>query len=130
MGGGTRIFFGSQRGGPVFFQSVKGGTRIFCACRGGGAEFFCACQGGDQKKLVTSDHKQTAPLPVKNDSSLKCLLYEILNYIVLNLSVFKSFNLPTASVQNYDISFWGFFWNPRAIFSQATEHCCQFPVDN
>ena len=25
---------------------------------------------GDQKKMATADHKQMAPLPVKNDSSL------------------------------------------------------------
>ena len=37
-----------------------------------GGHFFCACQGGTRKKLATRDHKQTAPLPVKNDSSLMC----------------------------------------------------------
>ncbi len=37
-------------------------------------EFFCACQGGGQNKLATRDHRQMAPLPVKNDSSLTSLL--------------------------------------------------------
>ena len=30
-------------------------------------------QSGDQKNLATDHYKQTAPLPVKNDSSLTCL---------------------------------------------------------
>ncbi len=75
--GGANIFLGSRRGGLPF---PREGTTIFSQCqRGnffsrrqkGGPEFFYVCQGGDQKKLVTGHHKETAPLPVKNDSSLK-----------------------------------------------------------
>ena len=42
-----------------FFAHAEGGTRI-----------FLRMPRGDQKKLATSDHGQTPPLPVKNDSSL------------------------------------------------------------
>ena len=56
---------GGHRGG------TEGGGDENCFAHAEGApEFFCACQGGDQKKLATRDHKQTAPLRVKNDSSL------------------------------------------------------------
>ncbi len=76
--GGTRIFWGRQRGGASFFSVCQrggpeffeghtggGGTRIFSQngdfkfeallggssnlCRPrGGPEFYCACRGGDQ----------------------------------------------------------------------------------
>ncbi len=35
-----------------------------------GTRIFLRMPRGDQKKLVIGDHKQTGPLPVKNDSSL------------------------------------------------------------
>ena len=54
----------------IFFCLGQGGTRFFLRMPRGGPEFFCACQGGTRKKLATRNHKQTAPLPVKNDSSL------------------------------------------------------------
>ena len=38
VGGGTRIFLGSLRGGPIFFQLLKRG----------GPEFFRGPRGGDQ----------------------------------------------------------------------------------
>ena len=44
-GGLTRIFWGSQRGGPVFFQWVKGGDQNFLSVTEGGAEFAHA-EGG------------------------------------------------------------------------------------
>ncbi len=37
---------------------------------GGGTRMFLGGQRGDQKKLATGRHRQTAPLLVKNDSSL------------------------------------------------------------
>ncbi len=36
----------------------------------GGPEFFTHSKEGDQEKLATGNHKQTSPLPVKNDNSL------------------------------------------------------------
>ena len=36
----------------------------------GGQTFLPCVKGGGQKKLTTRDHRQMAPLPVKNDSSL------------------------------------------------------------
>ncbi len=38
--GGTRIFWGSQRGGTNFFSGSKGGTRIFWGSKRGGPKFF------------------------------------------------------------------------------------------
>ncbi len=35
-GGGTKIFWGSQRGGPKFFQCVKGGDQNFLLVKFGG----------------------------------------------------------------------------------------------
>ncbi len=71
-----KMFWGSQREGPdVSHYLCKG---VFF--HEWGPKFFCVGQWGDQKKLVTRDHKQTAPLPVKYDSSLmnfngNCLYY-------------------------------------------------------
>ncbi len=50
------------------FAHAEGGTRIFLRMP----------RGGDQKKLATHDHRQTAPLPVKNDSSLRPLNGDVL----------------------------------------------------
>ncbi len=47
-------------GGPDFFGVVKEGEQFF----------FLHMPRRDQKKLVTCDHRQMPPLPVKNDSSL------------------------------------------------------------
>ena len=33
--------------------------------------FFAVAKGGPEKLVMTRDHKQTAPLPVKNDNSPK-----------------------------------------------------------
>ena len=49
---------GGQRGAS-FLPHIKKGARIFLPCVKGG-----------QKKLTTGGHRQTPPLPVKNDSSL------------------------------------------------------------
>ncbi len=38
--GGTRIFWGDQRGGPEFFQWVKGGDQNFLRVKEGGAKIF------------------------------------------------------------------------------------------
>ncbi len=59
-GGGTSFFFSGSKGGPEFFPIGKGGDQ----------NFFTYAKGGDQKKLATGHHRQTAPFPVKNDSSL------------------------------------------------------------
>ena len=60
-------------GGPEFVGVVKGGT-----------SFLLRLQRGDQKKLVTSHHRQMAPLPVKNDSSLsKYIIIVKLNHLCL-----------------------------------------------
>ncbi len=61
MGGRTRIILQRQKGGP---------QNVFAFAKGG-PEFVPTCKGGDQKKLATGDHIQTAPLLVKNDSSLR-----------------------------------------------------------
>ena len=59
-------------GGPEFFHEAKGGgPKLFSGGKGGNQFVFYVCKGGDQKKLATGDHRQTAPLPVKNDSSLR-----------------------------------------------------------
>ncbi len=58
--GGTRIFWDGQKGGTSFFSGQRGDQFFFYVCKG----------GGDQNKLATGHHKQTPPLPVKNDSSL------------------------------------------------------------
>ncbi len=42
---------------------VGGGVQNYVAHAKGGLEFFAHAKGGDQKKLVTGDHKQTAPPP-------------------------------------------------------------------
>ncbi len=63
---------GNQEGGTNFFQWVKGrATRIFGGSQRGDPNF----QWGDQNFLRmpkggTGEHRQTAPLPLKNDSSL------------------------------------------------------------
>ena len=57
---GTSFFSVSQRGRPEFVYVCQRGTRI-----------FLRMPRGDQKKLATGHHKQMAPLPEKNDSSLK-----------------------------------------------------------
>ena len=59
-------------GGPEFFGVVKGGDQNFFSGSKGGPKFFYVCKGGDQKKLATGHHRQTAPPPGKNDSSLSC----------------------------------------------------------
>ncbi len=58
-------------GGPEFFHEAKGGTK-----------FFLRVQRGDQKRLATGHHRQTAPLPVKNDSSLTYSGYSKKNLII------------------------------------------------
>ena len=60
------------RGDQNFFAQARGGTRIFLRMPRGGQNFFAHAKAGgeDQKKLAPCNHKQTAPLPVKNDSSL------------------------------------------------------------
>ncbi len=82
VGGPT--FFGLVKGGGTrFFQSAKeGGTRIFCGTERGDKNFSQLAKGGPEsllrlqregepeKKLTTGHHKQTAPSPLKNDSSL------------------------------------------------------------
>ena len=55
---------------PFFFQKAKGGRPEFLPVDKGGDQNFSRMQRGDQKKLATGNHKQTASLPVKNDSSL------------------------------------------------------------
>ncbi len=91
---GDHYFFSVLKGGPKFFAGQRRGTKIFspkfccpfhCLCEGdnlslggpefyhkgkGGTRIFLCIQRGDQKKLATGHHKQTAPPPVKNDSSL------------------------------------------------------------
>ncbi len=61
------MFF--PEGGPEYLTSAKGGQNFFAHAEEG-TRIFLRMPRGDQKKLATRDHKQTAPLPVKNDSSL------------------------------------------------------------
>ena len=85
--GGPEFFGVVKRGGTVFFQLAKGGEDQNCLrvkegeTNGGGDQnFFPKAKGGtrmflrmkrgNQKKLVTGHHKQTAPLPLGNYSSL------------------------------------------------------------
>ena len=56
--------------GKLRFDSSSVESKNFLCLGQGGPKYFFACQEGDQKKMATRDHKQTAPLPVKNDSSL------------------------------------------------------------
>ena len=58
-------------GGKNFLHTPMGGPELFYACRMGDQIFFAHAKGGTRKKLTTRDHKQTTPLPVKNDSSLR-----------------------------------------------------------
>ena len=72
------MFFRIGEGGPEFFHEAKGGgTKIFPRRQRGGPNFFYVCKGGDQKKLATGHHRQTPPLPVKNDSSLRPLSHPV-----------------------------------------------------
>ncbi len=99
MWGGGKFFWGGHRGGQFFFSGPKGGTKFhnfFLRLRRnsfldtslqnfsqkpkggpeifpigeGEAELFCVRKGDDQKKMVTTHHKQMDPPPAKNDTSL------------------------------------------------------------
>ena len=71
--GGTRIFWGSQRGGGPFFSvGQRGGPKFFpkmgtlnFRAFGAISYFFLRMPRGDQKKLATCDHRQTGPPPGK-----------------------------------------------------------------
>ena len=56
MEGGPELFWIVKEGGTSFFSGSKGDQHFFLHMPRG---------GGDQKKLVTADHKQTAPSPGK-----------------------------------------------------------------
>ena len=72
--GGTRIFWGVQRGEPVFFfTKSKGEPEFLPVVKGGSQNLFTYAKREDQKKLATGNHRQTTPLPVKNDRSLMVL---------------------------------------------------------
>ncbi len=60
--GGPEFFWVGQRGGPKFFEGL--------GRQKGDQNFLTYANGGTRKNWQTGHHKQTAPLPVKNDSSL------------------------------------------------------------
>ncbi len=87
MGGGAELF-GVVKGGAVFFGMPKGGPEFFERQRGGDQNFylifFAIYKGGTRKKTGTGHHRQTAPLPVKIDSSHNkspCEVDDIRTYI-------------------------------------------------
>ncbi len=99
--GGTRIFWGGQRGDQFFFQCAKGGDQNFLRVKEGGtiifAQFFfffapsaqsqgdqnfspyakggqnfwSRAKGGTRKNRWPAITDRCPPFPVKNDSSLK-----------------------------------------------------------
>ncbi len=76
---GDQNFLCRPRGGPEFFAHAEGGTKFFLRMPRGGPE-----------KLATRDHRQTAPLPVKNDSSLKRVLVYAFKLQYLDFTVQES----------------------------------------
>ncbi len=74
--GGTRIFWGGQRGDQFFFQCAKGGAEFFEDQRLGDQYFFSMrlrcntyVKGGTKKNGERPSQTDT-PLPVKYDNSL------------------------------------------------------------
>ena len=72
---GGHFFSRAQKGRPKNFQelnffSQEGGKFLFHRPKGG-PEFFAVPNGGRQEKLMTPNHRQMAPLLLKNDSSLR-----------------------------------------------------------
>ena len=76
--GGTIIFWGGERGRPVFFQLAQGWdqkfSQFFSRRQRGGPFFFHMQRGLPEKNWRPAITDRRPPLPVKNDCCLKYII--------------------------------------------------------
>ncbi len=65
-----------NRYADLLLAILQGRMKSKASRQRGGPKFFAVGKGGDQKELVTGHHRQTAALPVKNDSSPKRMFFK------------------------------------------------------